>query len=120
MNDLTTKQGNKNNNPTGKGGFNEHPENRNDGGRLPNPLKAFQREKFEKMSDKEKEEFLNKIDEYKRWAMAEGNPPQPITGESGGDIVLQILNYGAKNNPNSPPIQSKEIPVEPTDKPSEV
>ena len=119
MKDLTTEQ-DKNNNPTGKGGFGDNPENRNDGGRMSNPLKAYQKEKFEKMTDKQKEEYLNEIDKYKRWTMAEGNPPQPITGESGGDIVLKIINYGDKDNSDTLPIPAKDIPTEPAEKPSEI
>lgn len=65
-------------NPTGKGGFQDHPELRNNGGRIKNPLKEFQREQFMKMSDKEKLEFLNQVMPYQRWTMAEGNPDSHV------------------------------------------
>lgn len=77
--DETSEQVNKPRNPTGKGGFKEHPENINKGGRLPNPLKDFQRKEFMAMSDAEKRAFLKSVDKYKRWTMAEGNPDSDIT-----------------------------------------
>ena len=41
-----------------------------------NPLKRFQRNVFDNMTDEEKKEFLSKIAPEMRWRMAEGNPKQ--------------------------------------------
>lgn len=75
-------------NPTGKGGFQDHPELRNNGGRPRNPLKEYQRERFSKMSEKEKEEFLKKVAPELRWRMAEGNPDTTTDITSGGEPLV--------------------------------
>ena len=77
--ELTTEQvKDMNRNPNGKGGFGDNPQNRNDGGRIKNPMKEFQRNEFKAMSDEKKREYLNDIDKYKKWIMAEGNPDSDV------------------------------------------
>ena len=63
-------------NPDGKGGFGEHPENINEGGRPKNSLKSYVAKKLAEMPDEEKDEFLKKITPDFQWKMAEGNPHQ--------------------------------------------
>lgn len=65
-------------NPTGKGGFGEHPENINEGGRPKNSLKSYIARKLAEMSDEDKEKWLeeHKIDGKTQWTMGEGNPEQ--------------------------------------------
>ena len=74
MKEETTQQVKKIPNPTGKGGFQDHPELRNNGGRVANPLKEFQREEFANMTPDEKRNYLKEVDKYRRWTMAEGAP----------------------------------------------
>jgi hypothetical protein len=89
--DTTTVQVKKVPNPTGKGGFQDHPELRNNGGRITNPLKEFQRELFRNMTDEEKKEYLKDIDKYRKWTMAEGTPEQPTDITSNGEGLTPIL-----------------------------
>ena len=49
-------------------------------------LKHYDRKKFEKMSEEEKEGFLSKISDELRYRMAEGNPHQ--TEESKVEVTL--------------------------------
>ena len=86
----------KGNNPTGIGGFRDNPQNRNDGGRIKNSLKEFQRQEFEKMSDEEKREYLKNIDNYRRWTMAEGNPKQDTDVTSGGEKIMFVSEESQK------------------------
>ena len=83
-------------------------------------LKEYQAQKFREMTDKEREEYLKDVTKDTRWKMAEGNPPQPITGESGNPIVLQILNYGAKHSKDTPQLPAESIPTSTPDESSEV
>jgi hypothetical protein len=70
----TTEQVKKVPNPNGIGGFGDNPQNRNNGGRIQNPMKEFQREEFRNMSPDQKREYLKLVDNYRKWTMAEGNP----------------------------------------------
>ena len=88
MKEETTEQVKRIPNPTGKGGFSDHPELRNNGGRIKNPLKEFQRKEFENMSDIEKREYLKEVDKYKRWTMAEGNPDTQTDITSNGESIV--------------------------------
>ena len=88
MEGRTTEQVKTAPNPTGKGGFGDNPENRNNGGRLPNPLKEYQRKKFEDMTDKQKDAFLKKVSNVDRWKMSEGNPDNNTDVTSGGKTIV--------------------------------
>lgn len=70
----TTEQVKKVPNPNGIGGFGDNPQNRNNGGRIANPLKEFQRQEFANMDDEQKRNYLKEVDKYRRWTMAEGAP----------------------------------------------
>ena len=85
--DSTTKQ-DMNLNPTGKGGFGDNPQNINPGGRPKNSLKSYIASKLAKMSDDEKDEWLeaHDIKGEVQWKMGEGNPHQ-----SGDETVTLIL-----------------------------
>ena len=50
-------------------------------------LKEYDREKFSKMTDEEKEEFLSKLTPIDRYRMAEGNPAQNNDITSGGKPI---------------------------------
>lgn len=98
----TTEQVKQPPNPTGKGGFGDHPENRNDGGRLPNPLKEYSRAKFDSMTDKQKDNYLAKVAPIDRWKMSEGNPSNDTDITSGGEpIPFMTLDELRKNNSNN-------------------
>ena len=97
----TTAQVRKAPNPTGKGGFGEHPENRNDGGRIKNPLKEFQRQEFENMTQEQKRKYLADIDKYKRWTMAEGNPDTSTDITSDGKPLILPSILIDKNEDNA-------------------
>ena len=89
---MTTKQANKNNNPTGKGGFGENPENINETGRPKNSLKTYVAKKLAEMSDEEKDKWLekNKIDGKTQWTMAEGSPKTDV--ELSGEITKKVIS----------------------------
>lgn len=54
---MTTQQDNMNRNPTGKGGFGDHPENRNPGGWKPEYTFSYQYRRFMNMT----------VEEFKAW-----------------------------------------------------
>ena len=98
---VTTEQVSEmNRNPMGRGGFGEHPENINAGGRPKNSLKSYQARKFAEMSDEEKEKWLNdnKILGIDRWKMSEGNPSNEteLKGSLTISQVLDALENGPK------------------------
>ena len=88
--EATTTQVKKVPNPEGKGGFGDNPQNRNDGGRIRNPLKEFQREEFANMTPAKKRKYLAGVDKYRRWAMAEGNPETDNNHKIIGDVVISF------------------------------
>ena len=53
----------------------------NPGGRPKNSLKAYVRQRFENMSDEQKEKFLESIPNEIIWKMGEGNPKQDTSVE---------------------------------------
>ncbi len=89
---MTTKQANKNNNPTGKGGFKENPDNINAGGRPKNSLKSYVASKLAEMTDEDKDKWLekNKIDGKTQWTMAEGSPKTDV--ELSGEITKKVIS----------------------------
>ena len=94
-------------NPTGKGGFGEHPENINAGGRPVNSLKSYQARKLANMSDEEKEQWLqeHKVSGIDQWKMAEGNPHQTTDAVLKGDdlapILVKFIDGKTDNNRNT-------------------
>jgi len=56
-------------------------------GRPRKGLKEYDRAKFNKMPDEEKEEFLSKISPIDRYKMAEGNPENPIDITTKGESI---------------------------------
>ena len=78
-------------NPTGKGGFAEHPENINPGGEPKNSLKSYVARKLAGLTDEEKEAWLaeHKITGIDQWKMGEGNPSNELTGKDGGPIQVE-------------------------------
>lgn len=81
------------------------------GGPKGKTLKTFVREYFEKLSDKDKRQFLNFIDPELAWRMAEGNPHQ--TEEIKHDIsdnLIDLIKNATDNQTGSGevPPQSKE------------
>ena len=84
MEQETTRQVKNAPNPTGKGGFGEHPENINPGGEPKNSLKNYVAKKLADMSDEDKEKWLreNKIGGEFQWKMGEGNLIYSGIGES--------------------------------------
>lgn len=80
-------------NPTGKGGFQDHPELRNATGRPRNSLKGYVARKLAAMSDEEKDKWLieHSIAGIDQWKMGEGAPRQGVTGEDAEGNVFPIL-----------------------------
>lgn len=74
--DKTTEQVKKVPNPEGKGGFQDHPELINPGGRPKNSMKSFIAAKLAEMTNEEKEKWLKsmKISGEFQWRMGEGQP----------------------------------------------
>lgn len=108
----TTEQVKRNPNPTGKGGFGDNPENRNNGGRVPNPFKNYLRQKLEGMTDEEKEELRAKLSVYQQVTLAEGNPAQDLT--SGGEKINPFPIYGGASIQTDDGHQ-EDIPTKETD-----
>jgi len=100
---MTIKQVKKNVNPTGKGGFADHPENINRGGRHKNSLKAYIARKLAEMSDKEKEKFLETINRETQWRMGEGNPDNNLNNPDGNlkTIIIQKTYNNGTNKGDS-------------------
>src|SRR3990167_9541904 len=87
-----------NRNPTGKGGFQDHPELRNAGGRPKNSLKTYVARKLAEMSEEEKETFLKSISASEQWKMAEGNPSNDNTHKVEAEITIVFDDsFKAKN-----------------------
>ena len=95
---LTTEQVKHIPNPNGRGGFGDHPEFINSGGRPKNSLKSYMARKFANMTDKEKEKWLkeHKIDGKTQWTMGEGNPSNEteLRGSLTISEVLDALENG--------------------------
>ena len=70
-------------------------------------LKEYDREKFAKMSDEEKEKFLSKVAALERYKMAEGQPHQ--TSDSAIEIKpTPMLNALLHNHSDTEDTQSLE------------
>jgi len=68
----------------------------NPNGRPPGKsLKEYDRERFSKMTDEEKEAFLKTISSEMRYRMAEGNPQNDVT--TGGEKIPAIPIYSGKS-----------------------
>ena len=70
----------------------------NPGGRPKGGLKAYDRAKFEKMSDDEKDEFLKTLTPELRYRMAEGNPATNTDLKLDGVLVVQIAKEIAEKH----------------------
>lgn len=58
-------------------------------------MKEWAREYMERMTDEERDEFMQGIPKEVIWKMAEGNPKQDTDVTSGGDKVqITVVNYG--------------------------
>lgn len=89
---MATEQVNMNRNPEGKGGFGDHPELINAGGRPKNSLKSYVAKKLAEMSDEDKDAFLKSISASEQWKMAEGNPHATTDVTSGGkELPVPII-----------------------------
>jgi hypothetical protein len=75
-------------------------------------LKEYQAQKFREMTEEQKEEFLKEIIKETRWKMAEGNPHQGIgQAEELDKLSINIINYGGKDNNNTPQLPAEGISV---------
>lgn len=96
-------------NPTGKGGFGDHPENINPGGRPKNSLKSYAAKKLAEMSDEEKDKFLQELQKDLVWRMAEGNPHQ--TSDNTHEVTLPkplLDGKSSQSNPKTPEAQEED------------
>ncbi len=80
---------NRNENGTFKKGFSGNLNGRPRG----KSLKEFDREKFAKMPDEEKDQFLSKMSPEFRYRMAEGNPESEVRADitSAGEKIGELL-----------------------------
>jgi hypothetical protein len=65
-------------------------------------MKEWARGYLSRMTDEERDEFMEGIPKDKIWAMAEGNPASNTDITSGGDKILQVVHYGDTQPPLSP------------------
>ena len=72
----------------------------NPSGRPKNTLKDYVREKFIKMTEKEKEEWLrkNRVSADLQWRMGEGNPTSEIEGNPDKPIIIQVAKEILEKN----------------------
>jgi hypothetical protein len=64
-------------------------------------LKEYAKEMINKMTDEERQEFLNGIDKKIIWEMAEGKAKQDTDITSGGEkIQVNLINYGGEKDNN--------------------
>ena len=106
---MSTEQAKKmNRNPIGKGGFKEHPNNINPGGRPKNSLKSYVARMFAEMSDEAKKKWLkdNKINGIDQWKMGEGNPEQN-SNIQGALTISEVLD-NLENDGQTPQGQELE------------
>ena len=97
--DSSTEQVKTTNNPEGKGGFGDNPENINVGGRPKNSLKSYVAKKLAEMSDKEKDKYLRSIAKDFQWKMGEGNPHS--TEDSKVELTLPKPLLGGESHGNN-------------------
>lgn len=101
----STNQVDKNMNPTGKGGFGDHPENRSDGGWNKEMVFSFQYRRFMNMPVKELESWLAKSKDtmtvvehlaYKRVLAAKDSLPdvKELTDRTEGKAMQSIEHTG--------------------------
>lgn len=76
---MTTQQDDMNRNPTGKGGFGDHPENRNPGGWKPEFTFSYQYKKFLNMP----------VDDFKEWKNKPENANRTMVEELAYNAVLK-------------------------------
>lgn len=99
-----------NNNPTGKGGFGDHPENRNPGGWKPEVTFSYQYKRFMNMPVKDFETWLDKSKDtmtvvehlaYKRVLEAKNSLPdiKEITDRTEGKAAQNIQHTGKDGDP---------------------
>ena len=62
----------------------------NPSGQHRNPMKEFSRERFDKMTPKEKLAFLKKVKAIDEWKMAEGNPENDVNIQ--GEITTKVIS----------------------------
>lgn len=61
-------------------------------------LKEYAREYLSKMTDEEKDAWLDSLPKEKVWAMAEGNPENKTDITSAGKPIIQIASEIAEKN----------------------
>lgn len=64
-------------------------------------LKTYIRERFESMTNEEREEFLDGLDKKTLWEMGEGKPDTKTDLNLGGQIVVQVVSFKDENNDSS-------------------
>lgn len=61
-------------------------------------LKAYTQEYLLKLTDEEKDEFLEGLPKEVIWKMGEGNAPQPLSNADGSNLQINVIKYGENNN----------------------
>jgi len=78
------------------------------GAKQKKPLKEFSLNQFNQWTDKQKQEFIDKIPPLDRWRMTEGNPQTDTDITSGGEKINPIYGAVSKCSSNEEGIQPKE------------
>jgi hypothetical protein len=68
-------------------------------------LKEYAKEMIASMTDEERQDFLDGIPKEKIWELAEGKAMASTDITSGGDKILQIVQYGDPK----PPVQAEGL-----------
>lgn len=60
-------------------------------------MKEWAREYLERMTDEERDEFMEGIPKEVIWKMSEGNPKQDTETKLSGDLIINVVKYGDNN-----------------------
>lgn len=57
-------------------------------------MKEYAKEYLERMTDDERDEWLEGIEKHKIWEMSEGKAKQDVDTKVSGDLVIKVVKYG--------------------------
>jgi len=57
-------------------------------------MKEYAKEYLERMTDEERDEWLEGIEKHKIWEMSEGKAKQDVDAKVSGDLVINVIKYG--------------------------
>ena len=74
-------------------------------------LKEYAKRYLAQMTDDEKLEFMEGLNKVDIWKLAEGNPRQDVEGKVEGSVIIELINYGKKENKDSVSIPTEKLPI---------